>query len=90
MWDLGNGKTRLKDKRISNYVVKGDVQGFDAWRKNGDNPAAALMAKTKGWRLAAEAMGIDWMKREELTQAIPPAYCEYIGKHLLAQVPEAR
>lgn len=29
------------------------------------------------------AMGIDWMKREELTQAIPPAYAEFLGKQLL-------
>ena len=28
-------------------------------------------------------MGIDWMNREELTQAIPPAYTEYIGKQLI-------
>ena len=39
-----------------------------------------------GWRLAAEAMGIDWMKRDELTQAIPPAYTEYIGKGLLKEL----
>jgi DNA (cytosine-5)-methyltransferase 1 len=32
---------------------------------------------------AQEAMGIDWMTKEELTQAIPPAYTEYIGKYLL-------
>lgn len=31
----------------------------------------------------AEAMGIDWMTGAELTQAIPPAYCEFIGKALL-------
>ena len=37
----------------------------------------------KGWRLAAEEMGIDWMKREELTQALPPVYCEFIGRQLL-------
>jgi DNA (cytosine-5)-methyltransferase 1 len=29
------------------------------------------------------AMGIDWMNRDELSQAIPPAYCTYIGHHLI-------
>jgi len=31
---------------------------------------------------ASEAMGIDWMTKYELTQAIPPAYTEFIGKYL--------
>lgn len=30
-----------------------------------------------------KAMGIDWMNRAELSQAIPPAYTEYIGKQLI-------
>lgn len=30
------------------------------------------------------AMGIDWMTPRELTQSIPPAYTEFIGRQLLA------
>jgi DNA (cytosine-5)-methyltransferase 1 len=32
---------------------------------------------------AREAMGIDWMIKKEITQAIPPKYTEYIGNQLL-------
>lgn len=42
------------------------------------------------WRIPLDvqqrAMGIDWMTREELSQAIPPAYTEHIGSFLLAAV----
>lgn len=33
---------------------------------------------------AAVAMGIDWMRRDDLSQAVPPAFTEYIGRRLLA------
>ncbi len=39
------------------------------------------------WRIPLEtqrkAMGIDWMTREELSQAIPPAYSEFIAKQFI-------
>lgn len=33
-----------------------------------------------GWRAA---MRIDWMTRDELREAVPPAYTEYLGRELL-------
>jgi len=30
-----------------------------------------------------DAMGVDWMRKPELSQSIPPAYTEYIGAYLL-------
>jgi DNA (cytosine-5)-methyltransferase 1 len=36
-----------------------------------------------------EAMGIDWMPWKPLTQAIPPAYTEWIGAQLLSAVEAA-
>ncbi len=35
---------------------------------------------------ARQAMGIDWMLWRELTQAIPPAYAEFIGREALRQL----
>ena len=35
---------------------------------------------------ARRAMGIDWMRRDEMAEAIPPAYTEWIGRHLLDAV----
>lgn len=37
-----------------------------------------------------EAMGIDWMARDRLSQAIPPAMTEHIGGYLLTEIAERR
>lgn len=52
------------------------------WRESGaDFPGMDKKA------LANEAMGIDWMTMNQLSEAIPPAYTELIGKQLLAALP---
>lgn len=40
------------------------------------------------WGAAAkrDAMGVPWMNRDELREAIPPAFTEYIGRQLLAAI----
>jgi DNA (cytosine-5)-methyltransferase 1 len=35
------------------------------------------------------AMGIDWMNRREIVEAIPPAYTEWIGAQLLRHLERA-
>lgn len=57
--------------------------------KNGQNPLSRVVqvyGNGKGSDLWANAMGIDWMSRKEITQAIPPAYTELIGHQLMQHV----
>ncbi len=45
------------------------------------------------WRIPLDvqqrAMGIDWMPLEKLSQAIPPAYSEWLGRAALATLARA-
>ena len=40
-----------------------------------------------GWR---EAMGIDWMTRDELAESVPPAYAEFIGRAAIEQLTKSK
>ncbi len=62
---------------------------WTSWRPNGEVRRSKVVqvygnaGDSSEW---ASAMGIDWMTREELTQAIPPDYTEHIGNQLLQHV----
>lgn len=45
-----------------------------------------VVGNFSGVQQAREAMGIDWMVRDELRESIPPAYTRHIGLQLLEQI----
>jgi DNA (cytosine-5)-methyltransferase 1 len=51
----------------------------------GDSPVKSHLRGNHKPTLAdwKRSMGIDWMTGKELSQAVPPAYTEHIGRHLL-------
>lgn len=71
-------------------VRVGGVYG-GAWSKN--KTLDPTVKRTGGYAppddVQRELMGIDWMTRHELNQAIPPAYTEWIGTQLLAALRSA-
>ena len=55
-------------------------------RGNGAQRPGAGVGHAAGIQLVREAMQIDWMTREEITQAVPPAYSEFIGKQAIQTI----
>jgi DNA (cytosine-5)-methyltransferase 1 len=62
------------DKRKPHYGQLDDMTAFVMVNGGGNCSKNA----------AADAMGIDWMTKDELNDAIPPAYTEFLGWQLLA------
>lgn len=56
-----------------------DVTGTGGPCLTRTTPGGGIHRKPRNMAQAKEVMGIDWMIRKEITQAIPPAYSEYIG-----------
>ena len=63
-------------ERVLNRGYDPNWTGFFCVTGGGNAPVAVMK----------KAIGIDWMTRAEFTQAIPPAYTEYIGKYLMEAI----
>ena len=53
-----------------------------------ENEYHCVVGNCGGAASARKAMGIDWMSRDENSQAVPPAYTEYIRKDLMEHLKE--
>lgn len=60
------------------FPVFGNGVGGKKWPDYLKGPGTADFAK--------QIMGIDWARREEVDQSIPPAYTRYVGRYLMAAV----
>lgn len=64
------------DKRKGQFGKTNEMLDFVSVTGGGNCTVAA----------ASDAMGIDWMTKNELNEAIPPVYTQHIGEQLLAQM----
>lgn len=57
------------------------------WKSSGSRyPIPQENTRAAAWR---DAMGIPWMTKKELAEAIPPAYSEYLGQQVHPQLERA-
>jgi DNA (cytosine-5)-methyltransferase 1 len=66
-----------------------DVTGTGGPASRPAGQRGGIHRKPRNLAHAREVMGIDWMTRPELSEAIPPAYSEYVGLQLLAALEAA-
>jgi DNA (cytosine-5)-methyltransferase 1 len=78
---IGHSAPRFHDSRRRTISIVGQTPQTNTVRNR--------IRETFSIRDAQQAMGIDWMAMKGLSQAVPPAYAEFIAKRFLNTVPEA-
>lgn len=73
----------LKVPEHPKHVVRVNRRGENR-REHWANGGFITITGDVGTYCGPEAMGIDWMTGNELSQAIPPAYTEWIGRQLVS------
>jgi DNA (cytosine-5)-methyltransferase 1 len=64
-------------------IPKEGRSGYRMGRKPRESDLIMPVGHFSGITRARKEMGIDWMNRAEITQAIPPLYTEWIGRQLI-------
>ena len=81
---VGHPLCHTVDKRKAHFGKTDEWEDYVSVNGGGNCSVAA----------ARDAMGIDWMTKREINEAIPPSYTEYIGRilvrHLLRHAKESR
>lgn len=70
-------------------IPKEEPSGLRMGRPVTENSIITPVGHFSGVAITKQRMEIDWMNRGELSQAIPPAYTHFIGKHLLSHIKES-
>jgi DNA (cytosine-5)-methyltransferase 1 len=96
MFGLGVYRHRLFESSVGLFIPKHKAHHWPRTFAKGKDTTAPRGSYDRGQRgvitvaghnfckkAASEAMGINWMTTKELSQAIPPAYTEFIGRQLL-------
>ena len=75
---------------LTNVPVLAPPCVCSGWPVGGVYGTGGAGQMTRGYKFhpdeARQAMGIDWMSRAGLSQALPPVYTEFLGEHLLAAI----
>jgi DNA (cytosine-5)-methyltransferase 1 len=77
------GPCRHADKTLGVYGAKvrniaQEKRHYAKPKETRGNPIGVVLPQSWGF----EAMGIDWMKIDELSESIPPAYSEFIARQI--------